>query len=68
MSTIQRCENLNVLVLMGSPGKAVYDFIAIEGKNLVVKSSMSLTCSSTGLKDTGCCNDKIELYLSKCND
>jgi hypothetical protein len=68
VSTILRCENLNVLALMGRCGKAVYAFTAIEGNPLIVKSSMSLTCNSTGLKETGCCNDKIELYLSKCND
>jgi len=45
--------------------KAACAFTAIEGNVLVVKSSMSLTCGSTGSKETGCCNDKIELPLSK---
>jgi len=55
-------------VLTGSPGKADYAFTVIGGNVLVVKSSILLTCCFTGLKETGCCNDKIELYLSKCND
>ena len=34
MSTILRCENLDVLVVVGRCGKAVYDFSAIEGNVL----------------------------------
>ena len=54
-----------MLVVVGCSGKAACAFTAIEGNVLVVKSSMSLTCGSTGLKGAGCRDDKIELPLSK---
>ena len=57
-----------MMVVVGSPGKAACAFTAIVGNPLIVEFGISLTCSSTGLKETGCCNDKIELHLSKCND
>ncbi|MBC2746645.1 MAG: hypothetical protein HF975_06505 [ANME-2 cluster archaeon] len=50
-STIWRCENLDVLVLMGSSGKADYAFTVIGRNVLVVKSSILLTCCFTGLKE-----------------
>ena len=34
MSTIRRCENLDVLVVVGSPGKVEHAFAAIRGNLL----------------------------------